>query len=111
MQRKLCLTTVAVVLLVGAALVASNIHPVHKFGWGENTGWLNWRDADDGAGGVIVGETYLSGFIWAENVGWINVGEGSPDDGIHYANEDNTNSVRHVFCVAWLSPMAFTADR
>jgi hypothetical protein len=78
-------------LLVGGALGNSNIHPGNKFAWAENAGWTNWRDADDAAEGVVVGSTFLSGFIWAENVGWINVGDGSPADGGHYANLDNSD--------------------
>lgn len=78
----------------GAALpleAQSNIDPVNKYAWGENVGWTNWRDANGGADGVLVGTTHLSGFIWDENVGWINVGDGSPASGMHYANTDGTD--------------------
>ena len=72
--------------LTGLAYCQSSIDPDHKFAWGENIGWTNWRDADGGDHGVSVGSTYMSGFIWAENVGWVNVGDGTPADGIHYAS-------------------------
>ena len=64
----------------------SNIDPNNKFAWCENIGWTNWRDANGGADGVVVGATFLSGFIWGKNVGWINVGSGAPANGVHYAN-------------------------
>ncbi len=64
--------------------------PDHKFAWGENIGWANWRDADDAAQGVVVNDTFLPGYIWAENVGWINVGN-DPLDGETHANIDDTD--------------------
>lgn len=65
----------------------TNIDATNKFGWTENCGWTNWRDADGGAQGVRVNTTYLTGFIWGENIGWINTGNG----GAPYANTNNTN--------------------
>jgi len=89
------------------ALSQSNIHPTNKFSWGENIGWTNWRDANGGADGVLVGATHLSGFTWGENVGWINVGDGSPTDGNQYANTDgsdfgvNVDANGDLFGFAW----------
>ena len=77
-----------VIALSAAAAVAtgvpapSNIDPASKFSWGENIGWMNWRDADGAAQGVFVSSDHLAGYIWSENVGWINVGPG----GGPYAN-------------------------
>ena len=68
----------------------SNIDPAHKFAWGENIGWTNWWDANDAAQGVVVNDTFLSGYIWAENVGWVNAGNG-PLDGETYTNIDDTD--------------------
>ena len=79
-----------VLMLAGPARPESNIDPSHKFAWGENVGWLNWRDANDGRSGVQVNATFLSGYIWAENVGWINVGNGLPANGVSYANVDGS---------------------
>lgn len=98
-----------ILLLLSAPVAAqSNIDPDHKFAWGENIGWTNWRDADSSDAGVVVGETFLSGFIWAENVGWINVGDGSPVGGVHYANTDGSDFgvnidevTRDLFGLAW----------
>jgi hypothetical protein len=73
----------------------SNIDPAHQSAWQENCGWLNWRDADGGAAGVVTGVDFLSGYIWAENVGWINVGDGTPaadcDGNPCYDNIDGTD--------------------
>lgn len=72
----------------GPALAQSTVDPDHKFAWGENIGWLNFRDAGapQGSHGVRRHATFLSGFIWAENVGWINAGDGAPANGVAYAN-------------------------
>lgn len=65
----------------------SNIDPDNKFAWGENAGWLNWRDANAADDGVVVAADHLAGFIWGENTGWIDVGDGNAP----YANIDDTN--------------------
>lgn len=73
-----------------ASAQALQVSSAHKLAWGENVGWLNFRDAGSPVGtqGVFLDPTYLSGFVWGENVGWINLGDGSPSDGEHYANLD-----------------------
>lgn len=71
-----------------SALAQSDISPVHKWSWGENVGWMNWRDAGSppASSGVLLPADYLSGFVWAENIGWINMGDGTPANGVAYAN-------------------------
>jgi len=80
-------------LAAGSALAqqGSNVSPAHKHAWGENIGWMNWRDADGGAAGAVIGETFLSGYVWCENVGWLNLGDGTPADGVAYANTDGAD--------------------
>ncbi len=81
-------TALSVIAMFGLALGASgasSIDPAHKFAWGENIGWTNWRDADGGDAGARVERTFLSGFVWGENVGWINLGAG-PANCAQYAN-------------------------
>ena len=105
MQRMTIITT-AILLLPVVAPAQSNIDPEHKWAWGENIGWTNWYDANDGLDGVIVYPTYLEGFIWAENVGWICVGNG-PAGGVQYTNETgedfgvNVGSCGELFGLAW----------
>jgi hypothetical protein len=79
-------------------LAQSNIDPDHKFAWGENIGWTNWRDANGTADGVVVDAAFLFGFIWGENVGWVNVGDGTPADGLHYANVNGTDFGVNLDC-------------
>ena len=45
----------------------------------------------EGARGIFAGPFFLSGFAWAENVGWINMGDGTPADGVAYANLNGTD--------------------
>ncbi len=87
MKYRRFLTLILIVAFAGLVLATSNIDPASKHSWGENIGWMNWRDADGGAAGVHVGPDFLSGAIWCENVGWIRVGGGSGP----YANTDDSN--------------------
>ena len=71
-----------------ASAQTSNVDSSHKFSWGENIGWMNWRDAGSPAGsqGAIFDPGVLSGFVWCENVGFLNLGDGSPSNGVAYSN-------------------------
>jgi hypothetical protein len=80
------------VVVAAPALAQSNIDPVNKFSWQENCGWMNWRDANVGSQGVVIGSTFLSGFAWGENVGYINFGDGTPGNGVNYANANGTDA-------------------
>ncbi len=91
------------------ALAQSNISPEHKWAWSENCGWTNWQhDAPEPGDGVFVTQTYLAGFVWGENIGWINLGDGSPPNGVHYANVTGDDfgvnmdpSTGELFGMAW----------
>ena len=90
MRLRIILVFIVNVALASSGMAQSNIDPVHKWAWGENIGWTNWRDADGGDGGnagVIVSPDFLSGNIWAENVGFINAGNGNGP----YGNNDDTD--------------------
>jgi len=54
----------------------SDVHGDAKFAWGENIGWLNFRDAGTpaGTGGMVVLGDHIGGWVWGENVGWITLG-------------------------------------
>ena len=78
MQRMMvCIVASGLAVSAQTAVAQSNIDPAHKHAWCENLGWTNWRDADAGAAGVRVTETFLSGYVWLENAGWLNVGSGA----------------------------------
>jgi len=87
-MRGSILTALVLAGLATPALSQSDIDAAHKFSWGENIGWMNWRDAGDPAGsaGVRIHQSFLSGFVWCENVGWLNLGDGAPADGEQYGN-------------------------
>ena len=60
----------------------------HRYGWGENIGWVNmWGD---GGNGVAVRSDPLlhglQGYAWLENAGWVNFGGGSPAMPPFYSN-------------------------
>jgi hypothetical protein len=71
-----------------AAHAQSDINPRARYAWSENCGWINFRDAGSPAGaeGVRLEPTFLAGFAWGENIGWINLGDGTPANGLNYAN-------------------------
>ncbi|MCU0689303.1 MAG: hypothetical protein MUE97_06145 [Phycisphaerales bacterium] len=93
--HRVTLAASAVLAFAAAAgAQVSNVDATNKFAWGENIGWLNWRDAGSpvASQGVVVRPGFLSGFIWAENVGWINAGDGTPaGPGNQYANANGTD--------------------
>ncbi len=107
MRWRTSVTLFASVGVASAALAQSNVDSAHKFAWGENVGWTNWRDANGAMQGVNVGPFVMSGFIWAENVGWMNVGDGTPAAPPHYANVDgadfgvNIDADGHLHGLAW----------
>ncbi len=76
-----------------AALAQSDVDPLHKLSWGENIGWMNWRDAGEPAAsqGARLSASFLSGHVWCENVGWLNLGDGTPADGSSYGNTDGAD--------------------
>ncbi len=87
MRRAIVISTLLATGVAAGLFTSSNIEPAHKFSWGENIGWLNWRDANGGADGVVVRPNFLAGNVWAENAGWINLGNGMGP----YANTDGSN--------------------
>lgn len=89
----------------------SNISSTNKHAWGENIGWTNWRDANGGSQGAIIGLRFAQGFVWGENVGWINLD--SADLGKHVAlgcpadfnNDGQVNGADLATLLAnWLAP-------
>ncbi len=82
-----CLAAGAIAAASATAAAATNIDANHKDSWGENIGWMNWRDAAGGASGVSVMADHLTGMIWTENEGWISAGAGAGP----YANTTGLN--------------------
>lgn len=67
----------------------TTIDPAAKHAYAANAGWINF--AADGANGVVVGDRFLSGWAYGANFGWIHFGDGSPVDGLGYANTSGTD--------------------
>jgi hypothetical protein len=62
------------------------------FAWGANIGWVNFRpDQPLNPDGAVVGEGFCSGLIWMANCDWVSLGDGSPADGVRYANNDGSD--------------------
>jgi hypothetical protein len=78
--------TLALAALATSAPAQTDIDSTHKYSWGENIGYMNWADANNGVQGVQIKPSYLAGYIWGENVGWIRVGDGTPGGGSQYTN-------------------------
>ncbi len=84
--RSFLLAGVCAAALGAPVLGQSNVDPVRKFAWGENIGFVNFRDANAASQGVVVRYRRLAGFGWGENIGWINFGDGTPGAAPYYAN-------------------------
>jgi hypothetical protein len=95
--KKILLTSLVAALaasLAAPALAQSDIDASRKWSWGENVGYMNWRDAGAGAQGVRLTETFLAGYIWGENIGWVTVGDGTPtgSGGTLYTNTTGSDT-------------------
>ena len=78
---------IASVLLFGSlasSWAATTIDATHKYAYGANAGWLDWRG--DTNNGAVIGAYVCSGYIYSANVGWINLGGGAPGNSIQYQN-------------------------
>ena len=106
-MKLLSLTTCLVLALAGLAPAQSNVAPAQKFGWQENTGWMNWRDANGATQGVVIGTTFLRGFAWGENIGWINFGDGTPSNGTSYTNLSGNDFGVNVGATGLLTGLAW----
>jgi hypothetical protein len=98
-------------LLAAAASAQSNLDPTDHWGWGGNLGWLDFRAGRPDAGdGVLVCDTFLSGYVWSPNLGWIHLGNGLPADAIHYRNDTHADYGVNVDADGNLSGLAWAAN-
>jgi hypothetical protein len=56
---------------------------------------------------VVVGSTFLSGYAWGENIGWINFGDGTPTNGVNYANANGTDAGVNILGTSELGGLAW----
>ena len=85
---RLCLASLFAVIAL-LAQGGTTIDPANRHAWGANIGWIDARPSE--TDGVVVGQTFCSGFHWSANCGWIALGSGSPANGWRYANESNAD--------------------
>jgi hypothetical protein len=87
-MMKAAASLLALLLAPVALAQPSNIDASNKWSWGENIGFMNWRDAGSPSAtqGVLLNPNILSGLIWCENVGYLNLGDGTPASGSSYGN-------------------------
>src|SRR5262245_58654493 len=97
----------ALALTAPALAQPSNISTTNKYAWGENVGFINCRDANSAAQGVVVHQSFLFGYAWGENIGWINFGDGSPGFLGRYGNTDGSDAGVNLACNGNLSGYAW----
>jgi len=83
---RICLACAGYCLVAApwTAHALTTINAVNDDAAGANIGWINARG--DVTNGLVVGEAFCSGYMYGGNVGWIDMGDGSPADGLSYAN-------------------------
>ena len=91
-----------------APQAATTINAVNRFAYGANLGWMDWRG--DGANGAVIGAFVCSGNIYAANVGWIALGDGTPANGVRYANNAGADSGVNHDGAGNLSRLAWSAN-
>lgn len=93
-MKKIGVEIIAIVCATGAAFAATTIDPFNKYAYGANIGWINAEG--DIANGAIIGQAFCSGHMYSANCGWISLGDGSPADGMAYANDaGNDYGINH----------------
>lgn len=89
MKRKIFFSTGLAVFCALFASAESTIDPAHNDAYGGNVGWVNF--SGDTAHGAIIGQAFCSGYIYSANCGWISLGDGTPANGMAYANDSATD--------------------
>lgn len=88
---------------------ATTISATHRYGYGANIGWLNFRG--DVANGAKIGLYFSTGYVWSANCGWISLGSGTPANGHSYANNSASDwGVNLVMPGGYLRGMAYGAN-
>lgn len=89
----------------------SNIGEGDQYAWSANTGWIDFIPHRPNPGdGVRVTDRFLSGYAWSANTGWINFGDGTPSNGVSYANASDTDYGVNHDGAGNLSGLAWSAN-
>lgn len=110
MKTTSLIATACSLAAASASLAQNTIDSTRKMSWCENSGWMNWRDADGGAAGVRDNGTFFSGSIWCENVGWITMGDGVPAAGVLYSNSTGADYGVNISSTGTLSGYAWSEN-
>ncbi|MFA5247987.1 MAG: hypothetical protein WC415_01940 [Patescibacteria group bacterium] len=93
---------IAFFLLVPATILASEsdgtILSGHEYGWGDQSGWVNFGTT---LGNVHVTDTGLTGYAWAANHGWINLNPSL--GGVHNDSAGNLSGSAWGEQLGWIS--------
>lgn len=109
----LILSTISCFGVMTALGLDSNVARSHKYSWGENIGWVNWRDADGASSGLIVHRKYFTGYAWCGNVGWIDLGHIGPDilaNGFHSNVSNQSFGINIDQATGYLSGFAWSEN-
>ncbi len=79
--------------------------------WAANTGWILPRHSCPAPNsGLRCTDGCLGGFVWSANCGWINFGDGTPANGLRYANTDGSDSGVNLDAAGFTDADEFLAD-
>ena len=104
---------ISITLLLGSTALAgtSTLGEGDSYAWAANIGWIELIPQRPNSGdGIIVSDTNLSGYGWSDSTGWINFGDGTPSNGIRYANSTGTDSGVNHDGAGNLSGLAWSAN-
>lgn len=76
-------------LLVLELALAAPLAANAPYGYLANAGWIDF--APSASTRVSASDTHLQGLAYAANFGWIDLGDGSPANGVAYANNSATD--------------------
>ncbi len=103
-------------LLVGTSFVYASenngtIQVGSQYGWGENTGWVNFAPEYAGAyQGLVVTDTSVTGYAWSQTVGWINFSPTNSGQGVSNTSDGHLSGSAWVSGLGWLPMDAVSID-
>ncbi len=96
--------------LATSAFSQSTISSTNRYSYAANAGWIDWNLSPTAADGIVVTDTFLSGYASAANFGYIHFGNGSPTNGSTYANTTATNYGVNLSVDGLLTGYAYAAN-
>jgi hypothetical protein len=101
----------ALALALPAVAQQSTLGEGDSYAWAGNLGWIEMTPHRPAPGeGFRFGEFSCSGYLWSPAIGWIFCGDGTPADGVSYANDDAGDFGVNHFGTGDLSGLAWSAS-